>query len=223
MAFATPILITNFKAYQEAIGAKAVELAKMHERVANEMGVNVAVVGMSLDLEMLAAAVSIPVLAQHMDGVTYGPYTGLIPVDVARSMGIDGSMLNHSERRLSDAQIVAALENMKRLNMMSIVCAENDEEGVRYAGMGADFVAVEVPELIGGNVSVSQARPDVIQRAVAAIGKGKVIVGAGIKTGEDVRKALELGASGVLLSSGVVKAKDPMAALRDLCSGLKHC
>jgi triosephosphate isomerase len=223
MAFATPILITNFKAYQEAIGAKAVELAKMHERVANEMGVNVAIVGMSLDLEMLAAAVSIPVLAQHMDGVTYGPYTGLIPVDVARSMGIDGSMLNHSERRLSDAQIVAALENMKRLNMMSIVCAENDEEGVRYAGMGADFVAVEVPELIGGNVSVSQARPDVIQRAVAAIGKGKVIVGAGIKTGEDVRKALELGASGVLLSSGVVKAKDPMAALRDLCSGLKHC
>jgi triosephosphate isomerase len=221
MAFETPILITNFKAYEEAIGAKAVELAKMHERVANELGVTVAIVGMTLDLEMLAASVSIPVLAQHMDGVSYGPYTGLVPVDIARSMGIDGSMLNHSERRLSDAQIVAALENMKRLNMMSIVCAENEEEGARYAAMGADFVAIEVPELIGGNVSVSQARPEVIQRAVAAIGKGKVLVGAGIKTGEDVRKALELGASGVLLSSGVVKAKDPMAALRDLCSGLK--
>lgn len=221
MAFETPILITNFKAYEEAIGAKAVELAKMHERVAREMGVNLAVVGMSLDLEMLAAAVSIPVLAQHVDGVTYGPYTGLIPVDVARAMGIDGSMLNHSERRLSDAQIIAALEQMKRLNMMSIVCAENEEEGVRYAAMGADFVAVEVPELIGGNVSVSTARPDVIERAVAAIGRGKVIVGAGIKTGEDVRIALSLGASGVLLSSGVVKSKDPLAALRDLCSGLK--
>ncbi len=221
MAFETPILITNFKAYEEAIGAKAVELAKIHERVANELGVNVAIVGMTLDLEMLAAAVSIPVLAQHMDGVSYGPYTGLVPVDIARSMGIDGSMLNHSERRLSDAQIVAALENMKRLNMMSIVCAENEEEGVRYAAMGADFIAIEIPELIGGNVSVSQARPEVIQRAVAAIGKGKVLVGAGIKTGEDVRKALELGATGVLLSSGVVKAKDPMAALRDLCSGLK--
>lgn len=221
MAFETPILITNFKAYEEAIGAKAVELAKMHERVAKEMGVNIAIVGMSLDLEMLAAAVSIPVLAQHVDGVTYGAYTGLVPVDVARAMGIDGSMLNHSERRLSDAQIIAALEQMKRLNMMSIVCAENEEEGVRYAAMGADFVAVEVPELIGGNVSVSTARPDVIERAVAAIGRGKVIVGAGIKTAEDVRIALSLGASGVLLSSGVVKSKDPLAALRDLCSGLK--
>ena len=221
MAFQTPILITNFKAYEEAVGAKAVELAKMHERVANEMGVNLAIVGMTLDLEMLAASVSIPVLAQHVDGVTYGAYTGLIPVDIARSMGIDGSMLNHSERRLSDAQIVAALEHMKRLNMLSVVCAENDEEGLRYANMGADFIAVEVPELIGGNVSVSTARPEVIERAVATIGRGKVIVGAGIKTGEDVRKALALGASGVLLSSGVVKAKDPMAALRDLCSGLK--
>ena len=46
MAFQTPILITNFKCYQESTGARAVELAKLHERVANELGVNVAVVGM---------------------------------------------------------------------------------------------------------------------------------------------------------------------------------
>ena len=221
MAFQTPILITNFKAYEEAVGAKAVELAKMHERVANEMGVNLAVIGMILDLEMLAASVSIPVLSQHMDGVSYGPYTGLIPVEVARSKGIDGSMLNHSERRLSDSEIMRSLEKMKAFNMLSIVCAENDAEGHKFAQMGADFVAVEVPELIGGNVSVSTAQPDLIKEAVAKIGPGKVIVGAGIKTGEDVRIALSLGAVGVLVSSGVVKAADPMAALRDLCAGLK--
>lgn len=40
--------------------------------------------------------------------------------------------------------------------------------------------------------------------------------GAGVKTGEDVRAAMDLGADGVLLASGVVKAKDPEAALRDL-------
>lgn len=221
MAFQTPILITNFKAYEEALGAKAVELAKMHERVAKEMGVNLAIIGMVLDLEMLAAAVSIPVLSQHMDGVSYGAYTGLIPVEVARSKGIDGSMLNHSERRLSDSEIMRSLERMKQYNMLSVVCAENDTEGHKFAEMGADFVAVEAPELIGGNVSVTSARPDLITNAVAKIGPGKVIVGAGVKTGEDVRKALELGAVGVLVSSGVVKAADPLAALRDLCSGLK--
>ena len=34
------------------------------------------------------------------------------------------------------------------------------------------------------------------------------------------RTALELGAHGVLLASGVVKATDPLAALRDLVAGL---
>ncbi len=221
MVFDTPILITNFKAYEESIGAKAVELAKMHERVAREMNVNIAIVGMILDLEMLAAAVSIPVLSQHMDGVTYGPYTGLIPVEVARSKGIDGSMLNHSERRLSDSEIQRSLEKMKPLNMLSLICAENENEGKKFADMGADFIAVEPPELIGGSVSISNAKPDLIQRAIQIIGPGKVIVGAGVKTGEDVRRALELGAVGVLVSSGVVKASDPMKALRDLCSGLR--
>lgn len=221
MAFDTPILITNFKAYEASIGAKAIELAKMHERVARELNVNVAVVGMMLDLEMLAASVTIPVLSQHMDGVTYGAYTGLIPVEVARSKGIDGSMLNHSERRLSDSEIMRALEKMKPLNMLSVVCAENEEEGKRFAEMGADFVAIEPSELIGGSVSVSSARPDLIERAVQIIGPGKVIVGAGIKTGEDVRTALKLGAVGVLVASGVIQAPDPFEALRDLCNGLK--
>lgn len=220
MAFQTPILITNFKCYQESTGPRAIELAKLHERVANEMGVNVAIVGMSLDLPMLAMSVSIPVLSQHLDGVGWGPYTGLLPVEVARGVGIDGSMLNHSERRISDSEIGRALERMKALNMLSLVCAENNEEGKRFAQMGADFIAIEVPELIGGDVSVSKAKPELIQEAVESIGPGKVVVGAGIKTAEDVRIALELGAVGVLVSSGIVKAADPLAALRDLCSAL---
>ncbi len=221
MAFQTPILITNFKCYQESTGARAVELAKLHERVANELGVNVAVVGMTLDLSMLAMSVSIPVLAQHLDGIGWGAYTGLIPVEVARSSGIDGAMLNHSERRISDADIGRALERMKALNMLSLVCAENLEEGRRFAEMGADFIAIEVPELIGGNVSVSTAHPELISEAVAKIGAGKVIVGAGIKTAEDVRVAIKLGAVGVLVSSGIVKAADPLAAIRELCGALK--
>lgn len=221
MAFQTPILITNFKCYQESTGARAIELAKLHERVANELGVNVAVVGMSLDLANLAMSVSIPVLAQHLDGVGWGAFTGLVPVEVARGVGIDGSMLNHSERRISDSEIMRTLERMKALNMLSVVCAENNEEGKKFADMGADFVALEVPELIGGEVSVSAAHPELIVEAVKIIGPGKVIVGAGIKSAEDVKKALELGAVGVLVSSGIVKAADPLAALRELCGALK--
>ena len=46
--------------------------------------------------------------------------------------------------------------------------------------------------------------------------KVKVLCGAGISKGDDAVAALELGAEGVLLASGVIKAKDPMAALLDL-------
>lgn len=220
MNFRTPIIITNFKAYKEATGADAVELAKLHERLSNELGVNLAVSGQAMDLAMLATAVSLPVLAQHVDGVGYGPYTGSIPVEIAHRMGVDGSLLNHSEMRISDRQIERALEDMKGLGMLSVVCAENLEEGHKYVEMGADFVAIEPPELIGGNISVSTAKPELITEAVAAIGGDKVIVGAGIKSAEDVRIAMELGAAGILVASGVVCADDPMAALRDLCSGL---
>ncbi|MFB6362342.1 MAG: triose-phosphate isomerase, partial [Halobacteriales archaeon] len=44
--------------------------------------------------------------------------------------------------------------------------------------------------------------------------------GAGISTGEDVAAARELGATGVLLASGVAKADDPRAALEALVAPL---
>lgn len=220
MGFRTPIIITNFKAYHEATGANAVELAKEHERLANEYGVNLAIAGQAMDLSMLAAAVSIPVLAQHVDGVGYGAHTGSVPVEIAHAMGVDGSLLNHSERRISDTEIARALEDLKEMGMLSLVCAENVEEGHKFAEMGADFVAIEPPELIGGDISVSTAKPELISDAVKLIGPGKVIVGAGIKSKEDVCTALELGAVGILLASGVVKAENPTEKLRELCSCL---
>lgn len=220
MPFQTPIIVINFKAYEESTGARAVELAKLHQLIALETGVNIAIAGQALDLGMLAAAVTIPVLAQHIDGVGYGANTGHIPAEIAHEMGVDGSLLNHSERRISDTQIEMALEDMRELGMLSVVCAENVAEGHKYAQMGADFVAIEPPELIGGEISVSTAKPELIEEAVAVIGPGKVLVGAGVKNAQDVRIALKLGAVGVLLASGVVKAQDPVAVLRDLAKGI---
>lgn len=221
MEFQAPILVTNFKAYKQATGVNAVELAKTHELVARELGVNLAIAGQAMDLHMLAASVSLPVLAQHVDGCGFGAYTGHVPVEIAHGLGVDGSLLNHSERRISDTQIQTALDDMKRLGMLSVVCAESVEEAHRFIEMGANYVAIEPPELIGGEVSVSTARPELIREAVERIGSHNVLIGAGIKNGEDVRIAMELGAGGVLVASGVVCAERPADALRELCRGLK--
>ena len=46
----------------------------------------------------------------------------------------------------------------------------------------------------------------------------RILCGAGVKNGNDVAKAIELGASGVLLASGVTKSSNPSKSLHDLLS-----
>jgi triosephosphate isomerase len=48
----------------------------------------------------------------------------------------------------------------------------------------------------------------------------EVLCGAGITTGEDVARAIELGSRGVLIASGVVKAEDQRAAIEDMVKAL---
>jgi len=71
---------------------------------------------------------------------------------------------------------------------------------------------------------VTSAKSEVVSGAVdrirSANPKVEVLCGAGVKTGRDVQRALELGTVGVLVASGIVKAKDPEKALRDLGKGL---
>ena len=49
----------------------------------------------------------------------------------------------------------------------------------------------------------------------------KVLCGAGITSGRDVAAAALLGADGVLVASGVVKAENPYGALQDLVEAIK--
>ena len=72
---------------------------------------------------------------------------------------------------------------------------------------------------------MTTANPDIVKRTVDAIKKVspdvKVLCGAGVKTGADVKKAIELGCSGVLLASGITKVADPKKAILDMCGGLR--
>jgi triosephosphate isomerase len=82
------------------------------------------------------------------------------------------------------------------------------------------MIAVEPPELIGSGVAVSKAKPEIITETVSKIRRidkeVTILCGAGITSGDDVKEALRLGTQGVLVASGVVKAKDQVAAIEDL-------
>jgi triosephosphate isomerase (TIM) len=215
------MIITNFKTYESATGLKAIELAKVHEQAAKKTGAQIMVAVQPTDLMAVAKAVKIPVLAQHIDAVGMGGFTGHITAEAVKAAGAFGTLLNHSERRLPRDVLAKSILRAKELGLVTVVCAATPEEGATFLEFNPDLIAVEPPELIGGDISVSTSKPEVIEHSSKLIGKEKLLVGAGVKNGKDVEIALKLGAKGVLLASGVTKAKDPMAVLLDLASGEK--
>jgi len=218
----TPIVILNFKTYTESTGKRALELAGACQEVADETGVNIAVAPQHMDLQPVAEAVDIPVLAQHIDPIDAGGHTGGVLAECALEAGAAGTLINHSEKRMKLADIENVISRTRKLNMASVVCTNNVSTTAAAAALKPDFVAVEPPELIGSGIPVSKAEPEVITGSVSAVQDinpdVSVLCGAGISTGEDMRAALDLGAEGVLLASGIILAESPRDALLDLVS-----
>lgn len=218
---ALPVLITNFKTYQSATGIEALKLAKIHEEIAKEFKVNIAVSPQITDIWMIASEISIPVLAHHFDAVTHGQFTGHILPEALKMAGADGSLLNHAEKRIPFNQIVESLNRAREVGLFTVVCCRDLKEAKELAALKPDAVALEPPELIGGDISVSTASPEIIADAVKLVGDVPLIVGAGVKTGADISIALNLGAKGVLVASGVTKAADPRKVLTEFAMALK--
>jgi len=220
----TPCLVINFKAFKESTGKNALRIARTAEKIANQLNVCIAISPNFLDLKEIAKKVSIFTFAQHMDAVEEGAFTGHVTAYQIREAGGKGVIINHSEKRVELDDIEDAIELAKKYELTTIVCANEIEIAKAIAVLNPDFLALEPPELIGGNVSVSQAQPEIITKLVNDVkkynSKVKLLVGAGIKTKEDVKRAIELGADGVILASGVVKAKNVSQAIEDLASGL---
>ena len=141
-----------------------------------------------------------------------------------KRQGISGSLINHSENRMKLADIDEVIQLCKQNDIESCVCTNNIATSKAIATFSPDAVAVEPPELIGTGIPVSQAQPEVVEDSVKGVKsinkKIKVLCGAGISTGDDMKAAMDLGADGVLLASGIVKAKNPKEALLDLVSKL---
>ncbi len=214
-----PVIIINFKTYQQATGKNAVKLAKICQQVAKASKADIRIAVQPTDLARVVKAVKIPVYAQHIDSYSYGKFTGFITAEAIKAAGAKGTLLNHSEHRLKVDELEECVKRAKKLGLITVLCANDPLVGQALATLKPDFIAVEPPELIGGTLSVSEAEPEVIKDIVKRIGKKeKILVGAGVHTGKDVKVAKELGAAGVLLASGVTMAKDPKKVLKDLTS-----
>jgi triosephosphate isomerase len=220
-----PVIIVNFKAYAESTGNRAIELAKKAERAYKETGVNIVVAPQFTDLCRVAEAVEIPVFAQHIDPIAPGAFTGQVQVDAVKEAGVVGTLINHSEKQLKLADIDAVVRLAREKDLVSCVCTNNPSVSAAVAYLQPDIISIEPPELIGTGVAVSMAQPEVVTNTVRLVRKvnehAVILCGAGISHGEDVSVALKLGTQGVLVASGIVKAKDPYTVLREFADSTK--
>jgi triosephosphate isomerase len=220
----TPAIVLNVKTYTEATGSNAVDLARLMEKISNENDVGMAIAVQACDITRCVKEVHLPVYAQHIDPIKPGSCTGWTLPEAIKAAGAVGTLINHSEHRLILADIDTCIMRAKELGLDSLVCTNNVATSKAVATFSPSMIAIEPPELIGGDISVTTADPGIVSNTVKAVHAinttVKILCGAGVKNGLDVAKAIELGTSGVLLASGVVKAKNKEAVLRDLISGI---
>jgi len=212
------MIFVNFKTYQQGTGEAALVLAKSCQEVERTTGIKIIPVVQVADIFRLTSQ-GLIVWAQHVDEVDFGSYTGQVLAQSVLEAGAQGTLLNHSEKKLSLDKLKKILPGLKGLQ--SLVCAGSVEEGQQISELKPDFLAYEPPELIGGKVSVSESRPEIIKEFIEKIKDIPVLVGAGIHQQTDVREALELGAKGILVSSDVVLSNNPQRELLDLAGGFK--
>lgn len=227
-AASAPRIVVNAKASLEVTGAAGcLRIARACARAAEATGVPIAFAPPLAELAPLARrkpGLGIPLFGQHCDPREPGAATGWVTAEALAAAGAAGSLVNHAEHKLPHADVQRIVSRLGAAGLASLLCADSLAEARALAAFKPTMIAVEPPELIGGDVSVTSADPAIVSDAVKAVRKVSpatlVLCGAGVKTGADVAAALRLGAHGVLLASGVVKAKDPLAALKDLAAPL---
>jgi triosephosphate isomerase len=223
MTLKLPVLIVNLKEYDEVLGTRPLKFARAAKKVSKKYKASILIA--PPDPMIGGTAKIIPTLSQHLDPFEPGAHTGALLPKELKELGVIGSLINHSEKRIPIDDIKKCIEVCKQYRLVSVVCAQSSDEAGELAQFKPDFIAIEPPELIGGDVSVSTSKPEVIRDSVRKVKEispsTSLLCGAGVKTGEDVRKAIKLGAKGVLVASGVVKSVNVEKSMEDLIKGMK--
>jgi triosephosphate isomerase len=220
-----PVFEIGLKGY--AYGVEAVRLARAADRLSHELGVTVIFDPQYVDIPAVARETQhLLVFAQHMDPVAVGRGAGSVLPEALREAGAVGTMLNHSERRMTLADISRAITRADEVGLATMVCADSPEEAAAIAQLGPDIVLAEPPELIATSRSVGAEMRGFVERTVELVGRIDpdiiVMCGAGVRTPDDVAQMVGLGVGGTGSSSGILKAADPIAQMQAMLAAMKQ-
>jgi len=213
------MIFVNFKTFPQASGERALQLAEICEKIGKKTKVKIIPVVQAVDLYRIAQTIKIPIWVQHLDWQKPGPFTGWLNLENIINNQAQGAILNHTEHKIPAGKIRPTVKRAKDKKFQTLICCRSLGQAGKLMKAKPDFMAYEPSELIGGKISVSQAEPKMIKHFVEEIKPIPAIIGAGIKTKEDVQLGLEQGAKGILVASGIVLAKDQEKALQELAQG----
>jgi triosephosphate isomerase len=214
------MILVNFKNYKQSFGDGAIKLAKICKEVMEETGVKIIPVVSALDAYRIQKEVGIKVYLQSIDEFDEGAQSGFVSPMAAKELGIEGSLINHSEHRLKPGTILRILKKLPT-DFETILCLQTLGQTERWAkNVKPKYIAYEPKQFIGNREkSVASEKPEVIKKMVEKYPKITVLVGAGVHSKEDVVTSIGLGAKGILVATDVVKADDPKKELSKLASG----
>lgn len=134
--------------------------------------------------------------------------------DPAGNHSVKGVILNHPERKLTTDELTASIKRARELNIETLICATTIGEAVELNKYEPHYIGIESEQLIGKDDSFRNHCPGIVQEAKQLI-DAEILIGAGIKTSNDLKHVLNSGGSGVLISSLILKAPDPSHTLND--------
>ena len=218
-------LIINLKNYLETSGDNTIKLVKDAEKVSERLDVEIIISPPQPSLALIVKQTNLKVISQHVDLKNIGSTTGYYVPEIIDKIGAAGSLINHSEHPIEITEIKQLIEKLKELNLLTFVCVKTTKELKEILELGPNYIAIEPPELIGTQKSISSEKPFLIRECKQMVSTkdriSELICGAGINKNEDVKMALEYGAKGILVSSSITKSSNWYEKIFELASAFK--
>lgn len=208
------MIVINFKNYKT--GKEALDLVEKIVLYCGKASVAVP----AIDLKEIAKNTTLQVWAQHVDYKERGRGTGYTMPESILGAGAIGSLLNHSEHKLTMTDIKKTIKRCNEVGLKLIICVSTLRQAQQLKKLNPHAIAFEDKKLVATGKSITAYKAHDVRKFAELLKNSEIIplCGAGITTGEDVATAYVLGCKGILVSSAVANTQGPEQFLKDACS-----
>lgn len=212
----SPFFVVNPKSFLDR--ETLLEMARHANDMAKEYKIDVFFTASFTELADIARdCPNIIVTAQHVDDIEPGDAMGKTSLDALEQVGVKAVVLNHADHPLSTAALTRTIQRAKEKGIETIVCADSVLEAKAIAMLQPDIVLAEPTELIGTDQISDRDYVTSTIQAIKAVNEHVLVEqGAGIRSEKDVKELMVLGADGVGVTSGIVKANNPLEMMEKM-------